>query len=152
MAVQFYAYSSLFTPHPEKMGTRWSREVTYAASDAFVSRLQSAHKADLQGRTLEFRNFLQLVVAPWEFGSDEASSPSTATSWRLQEGAESGRLTGCICHGGNASYWWLHNTAMLVYLLQMWWQKHIAWPAALVSRQPFVVLWVQVHQDCRAIR
>ena len=31
-------------------GTRWSREVTNAASHAFVSRLQSAHKADCRRR------------------------------------------------------------------------------------------------------
>ena len=63
MAVQFYACSSLFTPlYPEKMARdalitkiiknyqRGYIKVTYAASHAFVSRLQSAHKADCRRR------------------------------------------------------------------------------------------------------
>ena len=100
MAVQFYAYSSLFTPlYPEKMGTRWSREVTYAASDAFVSRLQSAHKADCRRRGgLSNSGTFCSLLSPRGNSARmrQAHCDFLATS-------ESGRLTGCICHGGNAA-------------------------------------------------
>ena len=40
----------------------------------------------------------QLVVAPWEFGSDEASSPSTATSGRSRKRAAKPHASMSIFH------------------------------------------------------
>jgi len=89
MAMQFYAYGygSLFTPeYPDYLydrrwrGTCWSRGVTNVASHAFVSRLQSAHKADCRrrGGLSNFGTFWKQGLSRGQVGYENSTSSASA--------------------------------------------------------------------------